>query len=102
MRPEPLVQKVALYTILYGRGVGVHEHDTFFGAPIEPEKEILIILIAKADTDTVLEALIRAGELNEPGRGITFVTDVVKVAEMVHLGKQIQSSWVHGSTFQEG
>ncbi|MBA5941748.1 MAG: P-II family nitrogen regulator [Methanophagales archaeon] len=74
-------------TILYGRGVGVHEHDTFFGASIEPEKEILMILIAKANTDMVLEAVVSAGELNEPGRGIAFVTDVVKIAGIVHIGE---------------
>jgi len=79
-------------TIICGRGVGVHEHDTFFGALVEPEKEILMILIPKANTDKVLEAVVKAGELNEPGRGIAFVTDIVKIAGIVHIGKQAGSA----------
>lgn len=31
-------------TILYSRGAGVHETETFFGIPIQPEKELVLIL----------------------------------------------------------
>ncbi len=74
-------------TIFHGRGVGIHEHNKFFGTPIEPEKEILMILIKKTYTESVLEAVMRAGELNKPGRGIAFVLDVAGVAGIVHIGE---------------
>lgn len=76
-------------TIFHGRGVGVHEHSKFFGTPIEPEKEILMILIKKIYTKNVLEAVVVAGELNKPGRGMAFVVDVSMVAGIVHMGKAL-------------
>lgn len=82
-------------TIFHGRGTGIHEHNKFFGTPIEPEKEILMILIEKAHTDSVLEAVLRAGELDKPGRGMAFVLDVSGVAGIVHMG-------VHEDSFSSG
>lgn len=73
-------------TIFHGRGTSIHEHNKFFGTPIEPEKEILMILIKKAHTDSVLEAVLRAGDLDKPGRGMAFVLDVSDVAGIVHIG----------------
>ncbi|MBE0516173.1 MAG: P-II family nitrogen regulator [Methanophagales archaeon] len=78
-------------TILHGRGVGIHEHSKFFGIPIEPEKEILMILIEKTHTEVVLEAVVMAGELNEPGKGIAFVLDVSEVEGIVHMGTIVSS-----------
>lgn len=74
-------------TIFHGRGVGVHEHSKFFGTPIEPEKEMLMILIKKTYTKRVLEAVVAKGELNKPGRGMAFVVDVSMVAGIVHMGE---------------
>ncbi|MEN4005804.1 MAG: P-II family nitrogen regulator [Methanobacteriaceae archaeon] len=74
-------------TIFHGRGVGVHEHNMFFGTPIEPEKEMLMLLIKKTYTEKVLEAVVAKGELNKPGKGIAFVLDVQTVAGIVHMGE---------------
>jgi len=73
-------------TIFHGRGAGIHEHSKFFGTPIEPEKEIIMILIKKTYTEKVLEAVVVAGELNKPGRGMAFVVEVSMVAGIVHMG----------------
>lgn len=75
-------------TLFFGRGTGVHEHKKILGIPIEPEKEIALILIEKERTDAVLEAIIRAGKLDEPGRGRAFVVSVEKMAGAVHLEKK--------------
>jgi len=74
-------------TIFHGRGVGIHEHSMFFGTPIEPEREMLMILIKKTYTERVLEAIVARGELNKPGKGIAFVVDVSMVAGIVHMGE---------------
>ncbi len=79
-------------TIFHGRGTGIHEHNKFLGIPIEPEKEILMILIEKTRTETVLEALVGAGKLNEPGKGMAFVLDVSNVAGICHGGKKVPYS----------
>lgn len=74
-------------TVLHGRGSGIHEHSMFLGTPIEPEKEILMVLIKKAHADSVFEAVVKAGELDKPGRGLVFVLNVSEVAGIVHMGE---------------
>jgi nitrogen regulatory protein P-II 1 len=73
-------------TIVRGRGTGVHESAKFLGVPIEPEKDMLLVLIPKEETDAVLDAMIAAGNLDEPGKGIAFVLDVPRVAGIAHRG----------------
>ena len=72
-------------TVLYGRGTGVHERKTFFGILIEPEKEVVLTLIPRERTQSVLQAIIKAGQLERPGTGIAFVLDVSQVAGIIHL-----------------
>lgn len=71
-------------TAFYGRGTGVHEHEKILGIPIEPAKEIIMILIKKELADKVLNAIVRAGKLDEPGKGLAFVLNVSKVAGICH------------------
>lgn len=73
-------------TVLLGRGVGVNEKDSIFGIPIEPEKEILLTLVEERDVEGILKEIIRAAELNEPGRGLAFVLSVKQVLGMPHMG----------------
>ena len=67
-------------TVLFGRGAGINERETIFGMSIEPEKEILLTIVSASQVDTILDAIVRAGELNDTGRGIAFVVPVEKVA----------------------
>ena len=72
-------------TVLYGRGTGVHERKSFFGILIEPEKEVVLTLIPRERTQSVLQAIVKAGQLEKPGTGIAFVLDVSQVAGIIHL-----------------
>lgn len=72
-------------TLFFGRGTGIHEHRKILGIPIEPEKEIVITLIENEKTDAVLEAIVKAGKLNEPGKGRAFVVSVEKMVGVLHL-----------------
>lgn len=72
-------------TLFFGRGTGIHEHRKILGISIEPEKEIVITLIEKDKTDAILEAIVKAGKLNEPGRGRAFVVSVEKMVGALHL-----------------
>lgn len=72
-------------TILLGRGTGIHEGKTLFGLAIEPEKEVILTVVAAERTDTVLDAIIAAGELDQPGMGIVFVIPIRRVAGRVHM-----------------
>ena len=71
-------------TIMFGRGVGVHEKQTIMGIPIEPEKEIVLTVTNADETDAVLEEIVRTAELGKPGTGIAFVIPVEKVVGVVH------------------
>ncbi|NLX90032.1 MAG: PII family protein [Firmicutes bacterium] len=71
-------------TILYGRGTGIHEKAKLFGIPIEPEKELVLTLIPRKKTSSVLDAILKKGELCKPGKGIAFVLNVEKTAGINH------------------
>jgi nitrogen regulatory protein PII len=72
-------------TILFGRGTGIHEHAKLFGISIEPEKEIILTLIDRQQSNQVLEAIINEAKLNKPGKGIAFVLEVERVVGINHL-----------------
>ena len=75
-------------TILYGRGVGVHEQKRLLGLQIEPEKEIILTLVHKDKTNEVMKAIVAAGQLQKPGTGIGFVISVDKIVGIVALLEQ--------------
>lgn len=72
-------------TIITGRGSGIHEKAKLFSFTIEPEKDIILTLVPANRTEKVLDAIVKASELNEPGHGIAFVVDVEKTTGINHL-----------------
>jgi nitrogen regulatory protein PII len=75
-------------TVLFGRGAGINEREKIFGVSIEPEKEILLTLVSASQVDAILDAIVRAGELNDTGGGIAFVVRVEKVAGVARFMTQ--------------
>jgi nitrogen regulatory protein P-II 1 len=71
-------------TILLARGTGVHEARRLFGMSMNTEREMLLILIDPGRVQEVLDSIVRAGRLDEPGRGMAFVLSVDQVAGIVH------------------
>lgn len=76
-------------TILFGRGAGIHEKSKIMGIPIEPEKEIVFTIIRKNLTNKVVDAIVKAGKLTEPGKGICFVLEVKQVAGICHVTEEL-------------
>ncbi|MCA1915018.1 P-II family nitrogen regulator [Methanospirillum hungatei] len=72
-------------TVLMGRGTGIHETQSVFGLPIEPEKEIIFTVVEVDQTDAILSAIEKAAELGSPGMGIAFVINLEKIAGRVHM-----------------
>lgn len=72
-------------TIINGRGTGIHENLKLFGISIEPEKEIIFILIDTLRSEKVLHSVSKAAELHLPGKGIAFVLEVEQVVGICHL-----------------
>ena len=71
-------------TILLARGTGIHEARNLFGMSMNTEREMLLILIDWDRARAVLESIVRAGRLDEPGRGMAFVLSVDEVEGIVH------------------
>lgn len=65
-------------TILHGRGAGVHEASTVFSIPIEPEKDVVMILAENELVDPIVSSIRTNLKIDEPGNGIIFVQDVYK------------------------
>ena len=66
-------------TIINARGSGVHETAKVFNMDIEPEKEIVIIILKKEFTQKVLDNINKKLKIEEPGNGISFVQDIAEV-----------------------
>lgn len=80
-------------TILTGRGTS-HEQMKLFGIPIEPEKEIVLTLVTREQSQPVMEAILAAARLHEPGKGISFVLPVERVFGINHhLQQEIRSKF---------
>jgi nitrogen regulatory protein PII len=76
-------------TILFGRGTGIHEQAKLFSIPIEPEKEVVLTLIARDKTEAVLRAILEDSGLEQPGKGIAFVLPVERTTGIKHLEQNL-------------
>ena len=65
-------------TVFYGRGTGVREKLGLLGKIITPEKEIILIVAKRNCSDTVFDAIVKSGKLQEPGQGFIFTQKVAK------------------------
>ena len=63
-------------TILHGRGTAAPDAEKLFGITIQPEKEIVMILVANKIKDDVLKALYDAVGTATDARGIAFTMPV--------------------------
>ena len=71
-------------TVIRGRGTANAEAEKLYGIAIQPEKEIVMILVDTAIKNDILHALYKSVGLQTPGQGIAFalpVEDVVGLAE---------------------
>ena len=66
-------------TVINARGTASKEAETFFHITIQPEKEIVMILVPKKIKDAVLHALYKEVGLDTPGQGIAFSVPVDSV-----------------------
>ena len=67
-------------TILNARGVAREKEAAFFGIPIHPEKEILMLVVEKTIRDDILNALYKEMGMGKKAQGIAFSLPVSDVA----------------------
>ena len=63
-------------TVINARGSGIHETKKLFAMPIEPEKEIVMILAQIELTDAIVSSIREQLRIEEPGKGIMFILNV--------------------------
>ncbi len=63
-------------TVIHGRGYGKKEKEFLFNIEIEPEKDIILILSKKEETEKIVKNIKEKIKLDEPGVGILFAMDV--------------------------
>ncbi|MDE7164674.1 MAG: P-II family nitrogen regulator [Clostridiales bacterium] len=70
-------------TVIHGRGTANKEAEEFFHISIQPDKEMVMILVPSEIKDAVLHAVYGAAGLKTAGQGIAFslpVTNVVGIS----------------------
>lgn len=66
-------------TVLHAKGTANKEAEQFFKITIQPDKEIVMILVPKEIKDNVLHAIYKNAGLKSEGSGIAFSMPVNKV-----------------------
>lgn len=66
-------------TVIRARGTANTESEKLFGITVQPEKEMVMILVNTDIKDAILHALYSAVGLNTPGQGIAFSMPVDQV-----------------------
>ena len=59
-------------TVVHARGTASQEAEKFFQITIQPDKEMVMILVPSNIKDDILHALYRSVGLQTPGQGIAF------------------------------
>ena len=70
-------------TVLFGRGQGMRERLGPLGVAIQPEKEIILVILEEWLSEQVLRAMVSAGNLDKAGVGFVFEVPVEKAVGFV-------------------
>ena len=74
-------------TVFLARGTGAGDTQKFFGITIQPEKEVVMILVPKEKKRDIMRAVGKGAGLIKEGRGIAFslpVDDIVGIVRMMN------------------
>ena len=77
-------------TVISARGTANKDAETFFHITIQPEKEIVMILVPTKIKDDVLHALYKEAGLDTPGQGIAFAMPVDNVVGINSVPEQTE------------
>ncbi|KAJ52634.1 nitrogen regulatory protein PII [Clostridium tetanomorphum] len=64
-------------TIFYGRGTGEDEIKKYFNFHIESSKEAILIISQEEKSKAIIDAIVKAGNLEKPGKGILFTFSLI-------------------------
>ena len=78
-------------TIINARGVAREQEAAFFGITIQPEKEILMMVVEKDIKEKVLNALYSQMGMAKQAKGIAFSLPVSDVAGLVQIPQETKA-----------
>ncbi|NLK01414.1 MAG: P-II family nitrogen regulator [Clostridia bacterium] len=79
-------------TTIMGKGTGGHKIKKVLGITVEPEKEIIFILVKEGRLGDILMAAVKSGKINNAGQGIAFVLDVERAAGICHEDTDLEKT----------
>lgn len=79
-------------TVIHARGTANKEAEKFFSITIQPDKEIVMILVPSKIKDEVLRAVYRQAGLKSAGQGIAFSLAVDEVVGIAGSQNRVSSS----------
>jgi nitrogen regulatory protein PII len=59
-------------TLMHGLGVGGAEALQFLGIHLQPEKDVVLIVVQKEDAKGVMRAIVKEAGVSTPGKGVCF------------------------------
>ena len=71
-------------TIFYGRGTGATEAKRFLQLHVESSKEIILILSEANIKEEIMDAMVTAGKLKDPGTGVIFSIGISDLIGLHH------------------
>jgi len=74
-------------TIIHARGAAPQEASHFFGITIQPEKEMVLIVVDKEHKIPVMQAISKAAGLQTEGHGIVFSMPVTELMGIARKGE---------------
>lgn len=77
-------------TVINARGTAGKEAETFFHITVQPEKEIVMILVPSEIKDDVLHALYNEVGLDSAGQGIAFSVPVDSVVGLTNTPEKTE------------
>ena len=72
-------------TIISGRGTSPSKEKQILGISISPEKDVVLILVDKSMRKKVMQAIVKATNLNEESTGISFSLPVTNAEGLTQL-----------------
>lgn len=83
-------------TVFFGRGMGLRERLGLLGLAIVPEKEVIMIVARKDETQRIFEVVVEAAKLDIPGMGIAYTMPIHQVAGLFPVDEEAESGSKRG------
>ena len=78
-------------TILHARGTGAQEAEKFFGIIVQPEKELVMILVEHEMKNAIMTAICQQHGITSAGKGICFSLPVESVVGL-HVSTETENN----------